>query len=55
MNKVNFTNKELIEINISISKDLNQFKNNLKDHEKKTLESIYNKTKDFLNPHLKTN
>lgn len=53
MIKVNFTHKELIEINISVSQNLSKFKNTLKQHEKETLESIFNKTKQFLNSHLK--
>ena len=51
--KVIFTKKELIEINVSVSQNLSKFKNTLKEHEKETLESIFNKTKDFLNLHLK--
>jgi hypothetical protein len=41
---VNFTKKELIEINVSVSQNLSKFKDTLKDHEKKSLENIFNKT-----------
>ncbi|MAG25094.1 hypothetical protein CMI47_05890 [Candidatus Pacearchaeota archaeon] len=41
---VNFTKKELIEINVSVSQNLSKFKDTLKDHEKKSLESVFDKT-----------
>ena len=47
---VKFTKKELIEINVSVSQNLSKFKDTLKDHEKKTLESIFNKTIKIINP-----
>lgn len=50
---VDFTKKELIEINLSVSQNLSKFKNTLKDHEKKSLESIFNKTFKFLNKNNK--
>jgi len=50
MNKIDFTKKELIEINVSVSQNLSKFKDTLKDHEKKTLESIFNKTIKIINP-----
>ena len=50
---VNFTKKELIEINISASQNLSMFKKTLKDNEKKSLESIFNKTFKFLNKNNK--
>jgi len=45
---VNFTKKELIEINVSVSQNLSKFKDTLKDHEKKSLESVFNKTFKFI-------
>tara|TARA_R100000697_G_scaffold108915_1_gene124460 strand:+ start:8 stop:187 length:180 start_codon:yes stop_codon:yes gene_type:complete len=47
---VKFTKKELIEINVSVGQNLSKFKDTLKDHEKKILESIFNKTISILNP-----
>ena len=45
---VNFTKKELIEINVSVSQNLSKFKDTLKDHEKKSLTNVFNKTYEFL-------
>jgi hypothetical protein len=41
---LDFTKAELIEINLSVSQNLQKFRDTLKEHEKKSLNSVFDKT-----------